>query len=128
MAAKKRGGGPNRSAFIRDQLTENPSAKLNDVNEAWTSQGNSGEITGTLYYQVKKSMGLSKGRKKRRGRAVAAPMANHSESAKLSSGAEGYLAIEKTLDKLIAQAGELGDSKLSDELRAARRRASAKLV
>jgi hypothetical protein len=128
MAAKKRAGGPNRSAFIRDQLNANPGAKLGDVQEAWSSAGNSGEITGTLYYQVKKSMGLSNRRKKKKGRAAAAPTGSPSISVETSNSAEGYLAIEKSLDKLIAQAGELGDTKLTEELRVARRRASARLV
>ena len=128
MAAKKRAGGPNRSAFIREQLNADPGAKLGDVKEAWSAAGNPGEITGTLYYQVKKTMGLSNRRKKKKGRASEAPVGGSSVSVEPSSTSETYLAIEKSLDKLIAQAGEIGDARLSEELRVARRRASAKLV
>lgn len=133
MAAKKRADGPNRSAFIRDKLNEDPNTKLEAITEAWVNEGNEGEITPTLYYQIRKQMGLSNRRRKKRGRPAGTagrPRRRAAETTAVaaSGGDNVYDEIESTLDELIRRALELGDRKLSDDLRMARRRASAKLV
>lgn len=120
MARKKRGEGPNKSEFIRGILNQNSGAKLGDVNEAWKAAGHSGLITPTLYYQVKSKLGLTKGRKRRRRRVAT--------ESKGPSPADAYLAIERELDHLVAKAAGLGDQRLAEAIRTARRRASSKLI
>lgn len=120
MAGRKKGA-PNKSLFIRGVLESNSKATAAEVAEAWKKAGNSGTVIPTLYYQVKRKMGL--GRKGRRGRprkGAAAPAA--------ATGANHYLSIEQKLDALIAQAMEARDGKLAEGLRAARRIASSHLV
>ena len=126
MAAKKRASsGVNKSAFIRDILTKNNEAKPADVNAAWAGAGHKEKLNQTLYYQVKKSLGLSSGRRKKRGRkpkvAGAAPVMRTDSSA-------GYLSIENSLDGLIIEAQQMRDSKLAEALRTARRVVSSKLL
>lgn len=135
MATKKRvgrqpkGGGPNRSEFIRGVLTSNPKATSKDVQDAWSAAGNTQKLSHTLFYVVKGKMGLPKGKRrrgKRAGRPTQAASNGATAASKPSSG--GYLEIERTLDGLIAKAEVLNDRKLADDLRQARRRASMALV
>ena len=121
MAGRK-AGSPNRSEFIRKHLSAKPEAKLSDVNDAWKKAGNSGELTATLFYQVKSKAGFVRGRGKRGGARRGRPPAS------ASSAPGGYLAIEQALDGLIATAVRLGDDRLATDLRSARRHASVKLV
>lgn len=126
MAAKK--DGPNKSAFIRDLLTKNPKITVKEVAAAWVGGGNKDELNPTLYYQVKKSMGIkSKGR---RGRGPGRPpkSATAAIADAGSSKSDGYIAIESALDRLIRDAESLRDNSLVEKLRAARRQVSAKLV
>lgn len=128
MAGRK-AGSPSRSDFIRKFLSSNPSGKLPDVNEAWKKSGQSGEITATLFYQVKSKSGHSKKRRggRRRGRPPRAVAAATSSSAP-AAGGSGYAMIERTLDQLVFAADKMKDTKLTELLRDARRHASAKLV
>lgn len=107
---------PSRSQFIRDKLAENRRVKYQEVAAAWAATGHPGEIKSTLFYLVKSKSKKGKGR-----RAV--------DSADETSPREMILAsMEKTLDRLMADAISLKDAKLMDELRIARRRVSAMLV
>ena len=142
MAKRKSADGPNKSEFIREQLKADPSMKPPAVAEAWTAAGHPGVLTPTLYYQVKRSMGLSKSRKKRRGgkRAAAVEMADVVEAPApkapkatkatvvVTEAVGSYLEIEAALDSLVGKSESLRDGKLSEALRAARRHASTKLV
>lgn len=141
MARSRSKDGPNRSAFIREKLAADPSAKVKQINAAWKEAGNLGEISNTLYYQVKGTLGIrgtGRGRGRPPGSGAAASATGAAAPARRgrpprvqeSSGdANGsYLSIEESLDKLISQAQELRDSSLVSDLKAARRRVSVKLV
>ena len=60
MTKKKATGGVNRSEFIRNALTKNPDLNLKAVNDLWSRSGGPGEISGVLYYQVRRKMGLKR--------------------------------------------------------------------
>lgn len=123
MARKRSGGEPNRSEFIREVLRQNPKAKHHDVVAAWQAAGHSGQITHTLFYKAR----LRKSRKSkfaRRQHQKAKPVIEPKGSAPIGD----YVAIERTLDRLVEQSEQLGDRVLTDAIRAARRRASAKLI
>lgn len=45
---------PNRSAFLRAFLQDQPKADLQAANVAWTGAGNQGEISPALFYSVKR--------------------------------------------------------------------------
>lgn len=131
MAKSRNTDGVNKSQFIRDVLTENRKATIHDINKAWNEAGNEGELNPTLYYQAKGRMGLAKGRRGRPPREAVETAAGAARVAKESAVADDgttFLAIELELDKLIAKADGLGDSKLADSLRTARRRVAAKLI
>jgi hypothetical protein len=127
MAKRRRRGGPNQSAFIRELFGKNPDLKLGDANKAWTEAGNSGEIGTSLFYVIKRKLGLTRSTKsgKRRGR----PPGSGAKGV-VSAGrrASGYEAIEDALDEVIQKLREFGDLELVDELRTARRKIGAKLV
>ena len=129
MAGRK-AGSPSRSDFIRKQLASKPDLKLSEANEAWKKAGNSGEITATLFYQVKSKAGHVKHRTgARRGRPGRRPGTSVvASSVRAHGGGGSYLTIEATLDSLIATAEGLGDRTLADSLRTTRRIVSAKLV
>ena len=55
------GKGTNKSEFIREQLQRNPEITAKAVVEAWESSGNEGSLSETLYYNVKKALGLAGG-------------------------------------------------------------------
>lgn len=127
----KRGGreGPNKSQFIREVLEQNKKAKLADVNQAWTAAGHEGSVTATLFYQVKaKSGGGRRGRRRKDkgGDDVAAAPTGRGRGR--PSGTSNYSAIEQGLDQLIQRAEAINDESLANQLRIARRHASAKLV
>jgi hypothetical protein len=123
MAGRK-AGSPSRSEFIRKQLSAKPESKLSDINEAWKKSGNSGEITATLFYQVKSKAG---GGRRRRGRPPGSGKRGPGRPPR-SAGNASYLAIEQALDALIGAAESMNDQTLADNLRTARRSVSAKLV
>jgi hypothetical protein len=123
MAGRK-AGSPSRSEFIRKQLSAKPESKLSDINEAWKKAGNSGEITATLFYQVKSKAG---GVRRRRGRPPGSGKRGPGRPPR-AAGNSSYLAIEQALDALIGAAESMNDQTLADNLRTARRSVSAKLV
>ena len=51
--------GPSRSAFVEEVLGREPEANLGAVNEAWTSQGNEGSISPSIFYKVKREQGVT---------------------------------------------------------------------
>lgn len=128
MAGRK-AGSPSRSDFIRKQLGAKPEMNLTEINEAWKKAGNSGDITATLFYQVKSKAGLSKRRGRRGRRGPGRPRGTTTVAASTTSNGHGsYLSIEQALDSLVANAVSLGDKALAESLRNARRLASSKLV
>ena len=128
MAAKKKkvanapAGKINKSLFIRGVLEKNKKASVKEVQAAWTDAGNKGELGVALIYQQRTKAGIKA--KGRTGRPPGRPPAG----AAPSSSANSFEAMEASLDKLLAQAETLGDRRLIDDLRNARRRASAKLI
>lgn len=60
MAKKKATGSGSKSAFIRNALGENADLNLKQINDLWTKDGGQGEITGVLFYQVRRKMGLKR--------------------------------------------------------------------
>ncbi|QDU62670.1 hypothetical protein Pan216_35370 [Planctomycetes bacterium Pan216] len=123
--ARKKAAGPNKSAFIREQLGANPEASAKDVSQNWAKQ-HRGTINATLFYQVKSGMGLSSGRRgRRKGKKASARLPRKVAAA---SGGGDYAKIEAQLDLLISQALELKDDRLATHLKQARRHASARLI
>jgi hypothetical protein len=49
----------SKSLFVRDVLTKNPHASVNDVNHAWTAAGNPGTLGDTTIYKIKSEIGKS---------------------------------------------------------------------
>jgi hypothetical protein len=49
----------SKSLFVRDVLTKNPHASVNDVNQAWTAAGNPGVLGDTTIYKIKSEIGKS---------------------------------------------------------------------
>src|SRR5215204_7208547 len=101
--AKKRGrGGPNQSAFIRELFKQNPKTKLGDAKKAWSDAGHKGAIGNSLFYVVKRKMGLTEAvpGARRRGR----PPGSKGKTAAVFSmrgKASGYEAVEDRLDEVI---------------------------
>jgi len=60
MAKKKATDSVSKSEFIRNALTKNSELNLKQINELWTKSGGIGEISGVLFYQVRRKMGLRK--------------------------------------------------------------------
>jgi hypothetical protein len=126
MAAKK--GVPNMSAFIREVLTGNNDASMDDVNSAWSGAGNRSTLNPALYYQMRSKLGLGGKRKKKKKKKKARSRAEVSAGGEATDSKQTYLKIEQQLDGLIHEAGELKDGRLAEALRDARRKASAKLL
>ena len=51
----------NRSAFFRDLFHKNPEVKGSEATEAWQKAGNEGEISESLFYNIKASVAKSSG-------------------------------------------------------------------
>jgi hypothetical protein len=60
MAKKKAAVGGNKSEFIRNALGKNADLNLAQINALWARNGGEGEITGVLFYQVRRKMGLKR--------------------------------------------------------------------
>lgn len=52
--------GASKSEFIRNALTKDADLNLNQINDLWTRSGGDGEITASLFYQVRRKMGLKR--------------------------------------------------------------------
>ena len=50
----------NKSEFIRNTLAKDADLNLKQVNDLWSRSGGDGEITGVLFYQVRRKMGLKR--------------------------------------------------------------------
>jgi len=46
-----------KTQFVRDVLTKNPGASVNDVNQAWTAAGHEGKLGDSLIYKTKSEIG-----------------------------------------------------------------------
>jgi hypothetical protein len=112
---------PSRLEFVEKNLLENPRATLAELNELWKTDGFSGTLSLATYYSARRRLKLGR-RKKAPGRAPERP--NLAPADPLAA----YLFIEQTLDQLIADAEQIGDRRLIDDLRQARRRVSKALV
>ena len=134
MARKRgRGSGPNQSEFIREQFKQNPQTRLGDAKKAWTDAGHKGEIGNSLFYVVKRKIGLtSPAPGRRRGRPPGSKnktgIAAGRATGVRSTASSGYEAVEDRLDEVIRMLWELGDYDLVNEFRTARRRIAAKLA
>jgi len=66
--ATGRGGNQGKTAFVTDQLRQDPDSSDEAINRAWAAAGNPGRISGSLMYQIRTREGLTgKRRSKRRG-------------------------------------------------------------
>jgi len=134
MARRRGRGGPNQSEFIRELFKANPQAKLGDAKKAWSDAGHKGEIGNSLFYVVKRKLGLtttaSGGRRRGRppGSRNKAPAAAGARTSGRASSAAGYEAVEDRLDDVIRLLWDLGDHDLVAEFRIARRKIAAKLA
>ncbi len=48
------GAGPNKSAFLRELFQKNPALTLEGATEAWQKAGNEGEVSSSLFYNIKR--------------------------------------------------------------------------
>jgi len=132
MARRRgRGSGPIRSEFIRELFKQNPNAKLGDAKKAWADSGNKGELGNSLFYVVKRQLGLTSatpGRRRGRPPGSKNKPKNQSGAGPSRGAASGYEAVEDRLDEVIWMLRELGDHDLVNEFRTARRRIAAKLA
>ena len=55
------GKSQNKSAFLRDLFQKNPEIKEAEATQAWSKTGNEGEISGSLFYNIKASVAKSSG-------------------------------------------------------------------
>ena len=51
--------GPSKSAFVEDLLGREPQANLKAINGAWASAGHEGEISSSIFYKVKRGLGVT---------------------------------------------------------------------
>lgn len=116
----------NRSGFIRDYLGEHPQASLKEVVEAWKGSGQKDDLNPTLYYQMKNQLKLGGGKRTSTSGSSSSAAPSWSKSSKSSGG--DYLELEQALDGLIDMARRLDNDRLVDQLRHARRIASAQIL
>jgi hypothetical protein len=86
------------------------------MQQAWEAAGHAAKLNSTLYYQAKRRMGVASDQTKAR------------RTGSDTQGGNGYLAIERSLDQVIAQAASLGSRALAEDLRQARRKVAAAMV
>ena len=53
------GTSTNKSVFLQEWLTANPTGRDTDAAQAWQAAGNSGKISPSLFYKIKGEMGLN---------------------------------------------------------------------
>lgn len=130
--AKSRGrsSGPNQSEFIRELFKQNPQTKLGDAKKAWTDAGHKGAIGNSLFYVVKRKIGLTQPATggKRRGRPPGSTNKPKTSGHPHRSSDASYEVVEDRLDDVIRILWTLGDHDLVAEFRNARRKIAAKLV
>ena len=55
------GNGPSRSAFVEEMLGREPKANVTAVNRAWTEAGHEGSISDSVFFKVKRELGVAAG-------------------------------------------------------------------
>jgi hypothetical protein len=50
--------GTGKSAFVKEMLGRKPTANVKAVNEEWLATGNQGAISDSIYYKVKRELGV----------------------------------------------------------------------
>lgn len=132
--ARKKGRDEGKAKFLRDFLQKDPNASAKAVNDAWTSAGNKGTISGSYFYTTKAKLGLS-GRqglpktaspnfKRKPGRPPRAEgaMAAHGPSGSRQERRREIEELEVEIDKLMNQVMNLGGlDDVEGDLRRARR-------
>src|SRR5262249_13089622 len=58
MAKKKADKRVTKSDFLRKALSRNPNLELKELKRRWAKAGNSGEISGPLYYLIRRELGI----------------------------------------------------------------------
>jgi hypothetical protein len=58
MAKKKAGKRVTKSDFLRKALGRNPDLDLAHINRRWAKAGHPGEISGPLYYLIRRELGI----------------------------------------------------------------------
>lgn len=58
MAKKKAGKRVTKSDFLRRALGRNPELDLEQINHRWARAGHPGQISGPLYYLIRKELGI----------------------------------------------------------------------
>src|SRR5438270_13567675 len=58
MAKKKAGNRVTKSDFLRKALGRNPELDLAQINRRWAKAGHPGEISGPLYYLIRRELGI----------------------------------------------------------------------
>jgi hypothetical protein len=58
MAKKKAGKRVTKSDFLRKALGRNPDLELGQINRRWAKAGHPGEISGPLYYVIRRELGI----------------------------------------------------------------------
>ncbi|MBX9654926.1 hypothetical protein K2Y11_15045 [bacterium] len=136
MAGRKKGA-PSQSEFIREKLTANPKLNLAGINDVWKAEQKSGEITATLFYQVKSKLGFARkraGRPRKNTERRGMPVVINGHQLRpikrfdQTPNKIGYASIENQLDELVTLSTLLGDHDLAESLRKSRRLASAKIA
>ena len=138
---RRRGGNQGKSAFVVEHLQQNPNATDEEINEAWASGGNEGNISGSLLYKIRAKQGLTR-RRGARGRGVGRMGRARSSSMGMRIGRTAepgagtpkeldgrtsrgrvMAEIEGDIDRLIFKLIALGGMEtIEDELRKVRRR------
>jgi hypothetical protein len=138
--------GPSKSAFVEEMFGREPRANVATVNKAWAAAGHEGTISDSIYYKVKRELGLtgestaavtSQSQEPEAGPALVVSMAtlqliNVPETATASQGGDGSGAsggLGRVVDEVEAGIDELmftlkvngGMPEVEAALRAARR-------
>jgi hypothetical protein len=64
-----RGGNQGKTTFVTEHLRQDPGASDEQINEAWASAGNEGDISGSLMSKIRAKEGLT-GQRRARSRAA----------------------------------------------------------
>jgi hypothetical protein len=129
--ATGRGGNQGKTAFVTEQLRQNPEVSDEAINQEWAAAGNEGGISGSLLYKIRAKEGLTgkkraKGRgagKKRRAGRTPEPVAGTPRPVDGRTHQGRVVAeVEADIDRLIFKLIALGGMEtIEDELRKVRR-------
>ena len=122
MRTKK---GPNKSAFVRDFIQQNPTANRKAVENAWREAGHEGPISSALVSHLRSKMGRTREKRGRAGKGGAngtAAEATGERKPRSASRERALDEIERDIDRLIFKLIALGGmEEVEDELRTVRR-------